>query len=288
MHIGLIADDGLQFQTQACLSKPCIQGDKEVYLRRLSLELAAQGYGTVIRRATGGSAGNSCLSNLRHAFLVCKPAEAKPTSAEEACQQPAAPPAFRSVKLFRQPETTDGMTAWRPTAEYFPRPVGAPPRMPSGTFPSAGKLLAEAPSQDCKAPAVSRGANIRAAADAATPATAVDGEKARPAAAALSASSTRHARSKSDEPRKKAAAPAITKRSTAVGSAVAMGAGKARQAETATGTELIVDPFFKEQFKIAHATPSFSALLESMPAVFVGRQERLVHLVKSLCAGKTR
>jgi uncharacterized protein (TIGR01615 family) len=46
----------------------------------------------------------------------------------------------------------------------------------------------------------------------------------------------------------------------------------------------LVDPKFKEQFEIAHPTPSYAALLDSVQPFFVGSEERLVHLVELLCA----
>ncbi len=47
---------------------------------------------------------------------------------------------------------------------------------------------------------------------------------------------------------------------------------------------MLVDPKFKEQFEIAHPTPRYAALLEEVPACFVGTEERLVALVELLCS----
>jgi uncharacterized protein (TIGR01615 family) len=46
----------------------------------------------------------------------------------------------------------------------------------------------------------------------------------------------------------------------------------------------IVDPAFKEQFEIPSPTPSYTALLDLLPAEFVGTSSRLVPLVQNLCA----
>ena len=45
----------------------------------------------------------------------------------------------------------------------------------------------------------------------------------------------------------------------------------------------IIDPAFREQFDIAHATPRYQQILAAIPATFVGTEERLVALVRALC-----
>ena len=45
----------------------------------------------------------------------------------------------------------------------------------------------------------------------------------------------------------------------------------------------IIDPAFREQFDIAHATPRYQQILAAVPATFVGTEERLVALVRALC-----
>ncbi len=47
---------------------------------------------------------------------------------------------------------------------------------------------------------------------------------------------------------------------------------------------MLVDPKFKEQFEIAHPTARYAALLDEVPACFVGTEERLVALVELLCS----
>ncbi|BDA42380.1 hypothetical protein COCOBI_03-2670 [Coccomyxa sp. Obi] len=47
---------------------------------------------------------------------------------------------------------------------------------------------------------------------------------------------------------------------------------------------VLVDPKFKEQFEIAHPTARYAALLDEVPACFVGTEERLVALVELLCS----
>lgn len=46
----------------------------------------------------------------------------------------------------------------------------------------------------------------------------------------------------------------------------------------------IVDPSFKEQFEIPQPTAAYAALLELVPAEFVGTSSRLIPLVQTLCA----
>lgn len=46
---------------------------------------------------------------------------------------------------------------------------------------------------------------------------------------------------------------------------------------------LVVEPCFRDQFVIAHATPTYEALLESLPLCFVGTVERLEKVVSLLC-----
>lgn len=45
----------------------------------------------------------------------------------------------------------------------------------------------------------------------------------------------------------------------------------------------IIDPAFREQFDIAHATPRYQQILAAIPSTFVGTEERLVALVRALC-----
>lgn len=45
----------------------------------------------------------------------------------------------------------------------------------------------------------------------------------------------------------------------------------------------IIDPAFREQFDLAHATPRYQQILDAIPATFVGTEERLVALVRALC-----
>lgn len=47
---------------------------------------------------------------------------------------------------------------------------------------------------------------------------------------------------------------------------------------------LVVDPFFREQFVIAHPTPRYRAILEFLPQVYVGETPRLTQLVTFLCS----
>ena len=46
----------------------------------------------------------------------------------------------------------------------------------------------------------------------------------------------------------------------------------------------LVDPKFREQFEIAHASPRYAAVLAAAPADFVGTEERIVPLVELMCA----
>ena len=46
----------------------------------------------------------------------------------------------------------------------------------------------------------------------------------------------------------------------------------------------LVDPKFREQFEIAHASARYAAVLAAAPADFVGTEERIVPLVELLCA----
>lgn len=46
----------------------------------------------------------------------------------------------------------------------------------------------------------------------------------------------------------------------------------------------IIDPAFREQFSVAHPTLRYKQILEAVPATFVGTEDRLVSLVKALCA----
>ncbi|KAL6777743.1 CGL132 [Auxenochlorella protothecoides x Auxenochlorella symbiontica] len=50
------------------------------------------------------------------------------------------------------------------------------------------------------------------------------------------------------------------------------------------GALLVVDPRFRDQFSLGHPPPAYSALLDSMPAEFVGPPERLQALVRLLCS----
>lgn len=49
-------------------------------------------------------------------------------------------------------------------------------------------------------------------------------------------------------------------------------------------TQLIVDPYFKEQFEIPQPTATYRAVLNLLPQEFVGTASRLVPLVQCLCA----
>lgn len=49
------------------------------------------------------------------------------------------------------------------------------------------------------------------------------------------------------------------------------------------GVELLVDPNFREQFAIPQPTPSFAAILASVPEVFVGTSVRLLPVVELIC-----
>lgn len=49
------------------------------------------------------------------------------------------------------------------------------------------------------------------------------------------------------------------------------------------GTQLVVDPRFKEQFEIAHATPRYTQILEAVPTEAVVPQDRLNSAVEALC-----
>lgn len=51
------------------------------------------------------------------------------------------------------------------------------------------------------------------------------------------------------------------------------------------GREVLVDPFFRDQFELAAATPSYGAFLAaSVPGVFVGDRARLEATVRSVAA----
>lgn len=50
------------------------------------------------------------------------------------------------------------------------------------------------------------------------------------------------------------------------------------------GVRYIVDPHFKEQFEIAHMTSRYSAILDSIPCVYVGSEDRIIPLVEFLCS----
>jgi len=56
------------------------------------------------------------------------------------------------------------------------------------------------------------------------------------------------------------------------------------RAGTTGSVNYLVDPKFREQFEIAHATPRYEAALAAAPADFVGTEERIVPLVELLCA----
>uniref|UniRef100_A0A383VS09 Uncharacterized protein n=1 Tax=Tetradesmus obliquus TaxID=3088 RepID=A0A383VS09_TETOB len=47
---------------------------------------------------------------------------------------------------------------------------------------------------------------------------------------------------------------------------------------------IIVDPTFRDQFAIAHPSARYAAVLDSLPAVFVGPASRIPQLVELLCA----
>lgn len=47
--------------------------------------------------------------------------------------------------------------------------------------------------------------------------------------------------------------------------------------------EYIVEPHFREQFSIPHATPAYAELLACVPEEFVGESSRLVPVVEALC-----
>jgi uncharacterized protein (TIGR01615 family) len=47
---------------------------------------------------------------------------------------------------------------------------------------------------------------------------------------------------------------------------------------------IIVDPTFRDQFAIAHPSARYAAVLDSLPAVFVGHAGRIPQLVELLCA----
>eukprot|EP00891_Asterochloris_glomerata_P001866 jgi/Astpho2/1866/Aster-00391 len=51
-----------------------------------------------------------------------------------------------------------------------------------------------------------------------------------------------------------------------------------------TQDELILDPSFREQFEIPHATVPYQQVLQVVPEEFVGTASRLVPLVQTLCA----
>lgn len=50
------------------------------------------------------------------------------------------------------------------------------------------------------------------------------------------------------------------------------------------GMELLVDPYFREQFEIPQPTPQYAAVLRAAPEVFVGTSARLISIVHLLCA----
>ncbi|KAF6263128.1 hypothetical protein COO60DRAFT_1491914 [Scenedesmus sp. NREL 46B-D3] len=47
---------------------------------------------------------------------------------------------------------------------------------------------------------------------------------------------------------------------------------------------IVVDPTFRDQFAIAHPSARYAAVLDSLPAVFVGHAGRIPQLVELLCA----
>jgi uncharacterized protein (TIGR01615 family) len=47
---------------------------------------------------------------------------------------------------------------------------------------------------------------------------------------------------------------------------------------------IIVDPTFRDQFAIAHPSARYAAVLDSLPAVYVGHAGRIPQLVELLCA----
>lgn len=49
-------------------------------------------------------------------------------------------------------------------------------------------------------------------------------------------------------------------------------------------SSIIVDPTFRDQFAIAHPSPRYAAVLEALPAVFVGPTSKIQPLVELLCA----
>ena len=46
---------------------------------------------------------------------------------------------------------------------------------------------------------------------------------------------------------------------------------------------IVVDPFFRDQFEMAKATPQYSRLIQSLPAVIACTEHQLRQLVKILC-----
>ena len=48
-------------------------------------------------------------------------------------------------------------------------------------------------------------------------------------------------------------------------------------------TTVVVEPRFRDQFLIANPTPDFACLLDNLPEVFVGPQQRLRSVVEALC-----
>lgn len=67
-----------------------------------------------------------------------------------------------------------------------------------------------------------------------------------------------------------------------------MGYVLASQAAPLLHTHTQVDPHFREQFTVSHPTDDYKALLQLVPAVFVGMNARLVQIVTLMCSEMAR
>lgn len=76
---------------------------------------------------------------------------------------------------------------------------------------------------------------------------------------------------------------AVNARSSALSCSIGASSMGATTTSSSSATRCIIDPCFREQFEIAHATPRYAAVLEALPAVYVGPEDRMPALVELLC-----
>lgn len=294
-----VLDRSTSFPPAAIAAAVC--GDKASALRLLASALSAGGYSVLLRTALGGGRdGASCLCNLRHSFLLCSAAPRAPPAAEAqinsppqqlsagaAAQQKQENRMFSSVKVFRHISHGAAAGAAAPRrlqADAPPHrtysasaaaPAGAPCKGSSNAASAVGAGVAPLQAGADGLPAKPVKASLRSRARTVAPASLLSaglsscfgGARVGPcigSGAAAAAATT---------------AATVVVANRAISAACATATGK-------PGCLLVVDPNFAAQFEVAHPSPRLAALLAALPPVFVGHQDRLVALVRLLCAGE--